>query len=534
MNLSIEIYTPVTMGGKYLNTYLDEWNTYTHSIKATGGFWDASFTIADRPAEMEDWFENGLGRHVIVRGPALQIVWEGFVNKVTLNYGTVSIARGGLMDVTNICAVNYSNGSGSRATWKQNDTSVAKWGYLQKELSATNIGITEAEQIRDQYLVENADPNVEHSIDGAAKDNSITVDCLGYVNYLDHNLYDQPGPADAANNYEQWWISEKIKTCLALEKNNIFNYIELLNNPGFEILGTGGNTFASWTDVIVSDGVLAVGSPGRLTPMGDNLYCLKATKGNADTHNADVEQTFDLQGSHSYVALAWKKELGTAHTHPDFLIYDLAHPGGPNPYLLAVRNSVNSGMPWTIMCRGFVPHSHGGSHEMKFGAPDHAGQGIYWDDASVRDYPYITENVTPVSSNQTVDKTLWETIKDLVSYGATGSTRALFGVYENRTPYYYPAPDAFEYEYRATDNRHEITTTQGEGVADWDVRPGKWVKFTDFLVGKSASADIKADPRAMFIEDVQYSASDGLTINSGKLSPLQQKLYRLGIVSIGS
>jgi hypothetical protein len=527
--LSIVVCRPLVQGGQYIDTYTDEFNAYRHSIRATGGYWDASFSIRNNLTKMEEWFEDGIGRHIVVQGPDLQTVWEGFVDKVTITYGPISIVKGPLTNVANIVSLNYGSKSAG-ATWKYNLPSVVQWGYFQKALSASNINVTQAQQLRDQYLIENCLPETKQDLGSANQETNIVVDCLGYVNYLDKNYYEVPNGSSADELAVQIGITEKIKLALAIERNDVIAYRQLLTNPGFQTAGSGSpDTIASWDEHAGSGSVVqsAIGRPG--SPDALNPYSLKLTTvheaTNRDTY---ASQALTVPANQSYVMSVW-------------------HKGSSSGTAYSAKRHGSSALRWGSI------FGHAEAEWVKCATPFYVPVGVtavdaflygpsnvginYFDDVKVLDYPHVVENTYQVTMLEKSLKTCWEVIKDLLAYGDSSNNRYLFGLYAGRIPYYQPAPSTFEYQYRTLDNKHEFTTTTGDVVNNWDVLPGKWVQFTDVLVGKSAlpaNLSLKTDPRAMFIEEVRYSADEGLTVNAGKISYLQQSLYKLGIMSIGS
>ena len=69
-----------------------------------------------------------------------------------------------------------------------------------------------------------------------------------------------------------------------------------------------------------------------------------------------------------------------------------------------------------------------------------------------------------------------------------------------------------------------------ECVAD-DVKPGKWIFFPDFLMGKALDDldDFRLDPRYMLVESVRYTAPYGLSLSGGKISTFSQILAQKGL-----
>ena len=202
-------------------------SSYNHTLAAVGGYLNASFTIYDRLTKLEDWL-FGLGRHVEVYSPSLERIWEGFVNRVTLNIGSLSVVRGPLTQIANRVSVLYSGVDTStdppvlgnrEQTDNANDTdSQAKYGIIQKILSVGGTTQTEAEQIRDSWLQENREPETSQQFNNQSRtEPSITVECLGYVYWLNMFVYNQTATTGTVN------VSTQIQNVLAADLNSLFS-----------------------------------------------------------------------------------------------------------------------------------------------------------------------------------------------------------------------------------------------------------------------------------------------------------------------
>jgi hypothetical protein len=149
-------------------------------------------------------------------------------------------------------------------------------------------------------------------------------------------------------------------------------------------------------------------------------------------------------------------------------------------------------------------------------------------------FPRITANTTQVSLYENDNKSSWGLIKSLVALGDVTAARYLFGVYAGFMPVYEAAPATIEYQQQLSDPEQKVATLSGGRVLPWHVLPGKWLLFSDFLIGESEPADLRNDPRAMFIEDVTYTAPWGLAMQGGKVDTFAQKLARKGLGTVAS
>lgn len=147
-------------------------------------------------------------------------------------------------------------------------------------------------------------------------------------------------------------------------------------------------------------------------------------------------------------------------------------------------------------------------------------------------YDNITTNALQVGVTDDDQHQASGVIADVVKYGDASDNRYLFGVYNDRVAYYNAIPTTVEYQHFLRDREQRITQLGGNTVYPWNVRPGKWLLLDDFLVGGAIPtnlAQLRNDPRAVFIESVKYSSPWGLQINGGKVYTIGQKLAKLGL-----
>lgn len=141
----------------------------------------------------------------------------------------------------------------------------------------------------------------------------------------------------------------------------------------------------------------------------------------------------------------------------------------------------------------------------------------------------IASNALQVPAIADKQESGWQVIKRLLSFGDAAFNRYLFGIYANLMPVYEAAPTTLLYQQQLSDPEQKVTTLAGGRVLPWHVLPGKWLLFSDFLVGESEPADLRNDPRAMFIETVTYTAPWGLQMRGGKTDAFALKLAQTGL-----
>lgn len=140
----------------------------------------------------------------------------------------------------------------------------------------------------------------------------------------------------------------------------------------------------------------------------------------------------------------------------------------------------------------------------------------------------ITANTLAVRAQESGDKEAQGIVEDLLVRGDASDARYLMGVYNGRQVIYEAAPTDLFYTVELRDEEQRILQAQNR-VKPWDVRPGKWMLVADFLTGKTPPANLRDDPRAIFIETMTYTSPWGLTVNGGKVGTLAQILAKKGL-----
>ena len=100
--------------------------------------------------------------------------------------------------------------------------------------------------------------------------------------------------------------------------------------------------------------------------------------------------------------------------------------------------------------------------------------------------------------------------------------------------YYEAAPTTLEYQQRLSQSLPVVERTGGDEVYPWNVLPGRWLLFPDFLIGQAAELDLRDDPRAMFIEQVKYTAPNELYMKGGTVDSTDALIAQLGLSGIGA
>lgn len=141
--------------------------------------------------------------------------------------------------------------------------------------------------------------------------------------------------------------------------------------------------------------------------------------------------------------------------------------------------------------------------------------------------------LTPNYDND--NRTAKTIIEEMVKRGNdTDDKRRIFGIFAFEKARYETIPDEFTYYYKIGSRNQNIRTySGGESGAimrPWDVKAGKWLFVGDFVPGRFTDTDNKKDdPRAIFIENVNFTLPFGLSINGIGVSELPQYLAKLGV-----
>lgn len=213
---------------------------FNYSHEANGGCWELNLQMAGDQDEVEDWLQRGLGRHVEACDPDLVVVWDGFVNQVSVSISGLNVDRGPLMEICNRCSAHYARQavvgseivttSGLTTTVVEQDESQLRYGIFEKIISGGTVwddGVdNEAEELRDTYLNEFSLPETGKSFSNVAVGQvMVSISCIGYINFLKNYIYNRNTPTtDAVSTpiYDPADADSKLRTVLEADPNNLF------------------------------------------------------------------------------------------------------------------------------------------------------------------------------------------------------------------------------------------------------------------------------------------------------------------------
>lgn len=209
----------------------DQINSYRHSTTVNVGYDEMSFTTSGDLAFLEEWMENGLGRHIVVNESGGGIIWEGFVNELNLNVGGFKMRIGPMTDIINRARITFNEldyaglspvgGDQVSTQWYDAPLSMARYGVLEGVLSGGDGRTEDMWALVDTLMPEISWPPSESSFSistSAVAGPDLTVKCKGYGHLLNKYYYSQQAVAGTQE------IPEKIKAVLRRSPNDIFQF----------------------------------------------------------------------------------------------------------------------------------------------------------------------------------------------------------------------------------------------------------------------------------------------------------------------
>jgi len=362
IGLSVSVYEPLILGETFLFTLTNQYTGYSHEILANGGFWTANLNLNLSLLDAEDWYENGLGRRVTVYNAAGSVVWEGFVNQITLNAGTLSEIRGPLLDIGNRVSAIYTpldvsvyppvSGTTTVTTISEDTDSQGMYGIIEKVVSAGTTTQDNAEQVRDIFLAENKLPETSGDLSlspGSGQNAAVTLECLGYIHWLGVYIYNS-----TTTGFDV--VSDKLIDILAADPNGIIstNTNEIEANAFLTPAVEDRNRFA-W-DIIKE--LIALGNDTDDTRRLFGLYAERVARYNTqpqtiEYHHRLTDPAQRVTTPQGAIVYPWDVLPGKWLFVPDFLV---GRPQDTSDLALDPRckfvESVRYDAPWSISIGG--------------------------------------------------------------------------------------------------------------------------------------------------------------------------------------
>lgn len=209
-NLSLMAYETLTQSqGLYARDFVDDLTDkherYTHTISAVGGFDTANFLLGGSRDYLEDWFNDGLLRRIVLYNPESVPVWEGFVSGMELTTGGVRKTKS-IDTLYNRVYMYYSPLDSTTDPPTETSPTVLQFDDIpsQLELGVKSIIVSGGSRSSESafnwgrtILRESKDAKVGETVNTKSSDTySLNVDCLGYFHTLKWLPYITPFPTN--------------------------------------------------------------------------------------------------------------------------------------------------------------------------------------------------------------------------------------------------------------------------------------------------------------------------------------------------
>ena len=125
------------------------------------------------------------------------------------------------------------------------------------------------------------------------------------------------------------------------------------------------------------------------------------------------------------------------------------------------------------------------------------------------------------------DDTAFDIIQQIAAMGGSDYARWVAYVMEGRKLYYEAASTSIAYYRRVADGRQEFFDLQYRAVPYWEVRPNKWVRTTDIFPHQLTPASLQDDKQATYIESVEWTEPDSISITGSPGDAVQVMVARL-------
>lgn len=145
---------------------------------------------------------------------------------------------------------------------------------------------------------------------------------------------------------------------------------------------------------------------------------------------------------------------------------------------------------------------------------------------------HVAANAYQVPAQEVDERFAWDVIQDLLAIGDGSGNRMIFGIYNDRVPYYQAVPAKLAQQMLLADASQGLQSRSGALIYPWDVRPGQWLTINDFMIGGDQVVSLKENMSNILTETVSYNSPYGLRVNGIKVETLPQIMARYGIGSI--
>lgn len=217
-------YTP---NGEFLFSLSEDVSFERLETQAIGGYYAAEFSFPAGDADIENWVADGLGRHMEIYDNSMDTIWEGFVDEIKIQIGSLEYSIGPMSELCNRSSVVYRDvdygetppvlGDTMTSILHDNETSQGQYGIWERILTGGELTLTEAEELAELYLNENCWPGRSHMLGSSSSERKITLVCSGYFRFLEGYICEMIaiGGIGAA--------SDKLIDIIDLDPNGLFS-----------------------------------------------------------------------------------------------------------------------------------------------------------------------------------------------------------------------------------------------------------------------------------------------------------------------
>lgn len=177
----------------------DRVQSFNYQSTAFGGYNSASVSFAASVAEISQWLQDALCRDLTFYGPALDVLWNGFVNQIQVSAGGRATTYGPVLDIGNAIVSEYapvdvnltlpSVGVSTLSSWGNDTESQARYGTWQKVFTAGARDPDEVDDLVNRWLAQMATPNTSHNLSSQGQSVSVTLMAVGYFQALKSTIY---------------------------------------------------------------------------------------------------------------------------------------------------------------------------------------------------------------------------------------------------------------------------------------------------------------------------------------------------------
>lgn len=275
--------------------------------------------------------------------------------------------------------------------------------------------------------------------------------------------------------------------------------------------------------------LLDIGNRVKVSFSGVDITTTPPTVGTqVETDDADDTDSQVLYGIIPKVVAGNEINADDAEQIRDSALIEMAYPKTSKDW-----TSGSSAETATVMikCLGYVHMLLYPYNQTTFSGEQNASDKITnilnSDPNSLFDTTYVTANTVQVPRYEYENTLAWPLIQDVVARGGTSNERWLFGIYNSREAHYEAAPTAIRYWHQLSDPAQRFRSMTEGDVPYPEIEAGEWLLFSDFLVGRGLlEDDPRTDPRAMFIEQVTFTAPNTLALKGGLTDKVPQMLAK--------